>query len=66
MLEPLPKKVLNEHTLCSLDIEYKEECHWQDVLEAQLEEQPNGLFKHRLVNPDTGKEVARMDSAWNI
>jgi acyl-ACP thioesterase len=64
MLEALPKEVLQGQQLQILNIMYKEECYWKDPLSAQAESSGNGKYQHRLINQQTGKEVARMDTFW--
>lgn len=58
MLEVLPKEVLQNQQLLEMNIQYRMECYWKDVVLSEVEEVQKGEFRHRLVRQVDGKELA--------
>ncbi len=66
MLNNLPLEVHKSKTLKRLDIIYKMECKYGDSLLVETQENldDNPSFLHRIINSETGKEVALGRSFW--
>ncbi len=66
MLEVLPLETHQEKSLKRMDLIYKLECKYGDVLlsEAQKDSHQDFVFQHRIINKLSGKEVALGRSYW--
>lgn len=58
MLEVLPKEVLQQKQLVEMNIQYRIECYWNDVVLSEVEQVEATVFRHRLVRQEDGKELA--------
>jgi len=65
MLEVLPAEVLEQRQLQTLDIQYRNECHWQDRVVAESQRVNANTFLHRLQLEQGGKELALARSTWD-
>ncbi|MCB0572753.1 MAG: hypothetical protein KDC66_23455 [Phaeodactylibacter sp.] len=64
MLDPLPPAVLTRQQLQKLDINYRAESQYQDVVQAQVQPSEDGAFLHRLLRVSDGKELAVARTEW--
>lgn len=63
ILEPFGAKWMETHKIKSMDIVYKNECHYSDKINAQLFQLDNHHFTHQLVKSD-GLEVLVAQTIW--
>lgn len=64
MLETLPEKVLSEASMRSMDLIYRTECYWRDVVIAETQQIDSHLFLHRLRRHADNQELASGRSVW--
>ncbi len=64
MLETLGQAFLEKHTLQNLDVTYKLEANYQDILIAKHYQEEGNTFLHRLIRKKDGKEIAAALSKW--
>lgn len=64
MLEALPSVVLQKHQLMEMNIQYRMECYWKDVVTSEVQQVSDTTFRHRLVRTKDGKELAIGESVW--
>lgn len=63
MLEALPAAFLDKHFCTEVDIQFKKECGWQDIISSHCAESDALSFRHSLRN-DEQKEVAVATTRW--
>lgn len=64
MLEALPDEVLIQQHLQTLNIQYRNECHWQEEVIAETRRIDAHTFLHRLKLEKDGKELALARTVW--
>lgn len=64
MLETVEDQVLQTGYLKELDILFRMEALWKEVIHAQLQKIDHQTFLHRLVRASDDKELATMRSRW--
>ncbi|GJM32764.1 MAG: acyl-ACP thioesterase [Saprospiraceae bacterium] len=64
MLDAMPKEYLQNGTLKRLEIQYRHECKYQDMLWAQTQQIGDKTFIHRLINQENQQEVAFAKTLW--
>jgi acyl-ACP thioesterase len=65
MLEAIPSDILQHQQLVKMDIQYRMECYWKDVILSEMEQIEESVFRHRLVRKEDGKELAIGVSMFN-
>lgn len=65
MLENLPQEILSNSTLEKMDLIYRAECYWQDIVIAETQIITPSLFLHRLYRKADGQELALGRSVWH-
>ena len=65
MLEALPKEVLKNKQLKEMNIQYRMECYWKDVVVSEMQPLGDFHFLHRLLRKEDGKELALGESFWS-
>lgn len=64
MLEAMPDRLLTNGRMSELDIQYRAEAQWKDLVRSEIQYLSAGQFLHRLVRPNDGKELAFALSKW--
>ncbi len=64
LLEPLPQEILEGKKLSRLDIVYRAECRWNDVVISEVQKLEDGSFLHRLIRKSDSKELA-LGQSWS-
>ncbi|MFK7796119.1 MAG: acyl-[acyl-carrier-protein] thioesterase [Aureispira sp.] len=52
--------------LSSLDIIYKQECHWKDTVRVKTQKIDNQKYRHQLIRLSDEEEIARCETNWII
>jgi acyl-ACP thioesterase len=50
--------------LASLDIIYKQECHWKDTVRVKTQQIDNQKYRHQLIRLSDEEEIARCETNW--
>ena len=66
MLETLPDSILFNAQLHEMDLLFRAECHWKDVVISETSRLNEEIFLHRLIRQEDGKELAQGQSKWRI
>ncbi len=66
MLETVADELLQNSYLRELDILFKVEALWKDVIRSESQQIADGTFLHRLVGTTNGKEIATMQTKWTL
>ncbi|MGH1339346.1 MAG: acyl-[acyl-carrier-protein] thioesterase [Aureispira sp.] len=55
-----------EHSqqLSNLDIIYKQECHWKDVVRVKTQKIDSQMYRHQLIRLSDEEEIARCETQW--
>lgn len=64
MLEVMPEKILQSSQLVEMDLLYRAECHWKDVVIGETQAIEENVFLHRLYREADGTELALGRSKW--
>ncbi len=64
MLETVEDQVLQNGYLKELDILFRMEARWKELIKSELQKIDNQHFLHRLVRESDGKELASMQTHW--
>ena len=64
-MEVVPESVLGGRTLRRIDIQFLEECLAGSTVISASRETAEGVFVHRIIRCEDGKELARMRTAWS-
>jgi medium-chain acyl-[acyl-carrier-protein] hydrolase len=64
MLEAVTDQVLQSGYLKELDILFRMEARWKEMIHSELQEVDTQTFLHRLVRTADGKELASMQTKW--
>lgn len=66
MLETVPDEVLQIGFLKELDILFRHEARWKEVIKSQVQKIDNQTFSHRLSKTLDETELATMHTRWII
>lgn len=66
MLETVENEVLQNGYLKELDILFRMEARWKEVIHAEMQKVDIQTFLHRLVRAVDGKELASMQTRWTL
>jgi acyl-ACP thioesterase len=50
--------------LLNLDIIYKQECHWKDIVRVKTQQLSNEHYRHQLIRLSDEEEIARCETTW--
>ncbi len=64
MLETVSDEVLENGYLKELDILFRMEARWKEIIAAELQKMDQQQFLHRLLRTSDGKELASMRTRW--
>lgn len=64
ILEGLPRDIPAERKLKTVDISFRSECPLDTAVVSRSQSDEDGLFRHAVVNGDTGKDIARAVTVW--
>lgn len=66
LLEAMDKATLQTGELTEIDLVYRTESHWGDELQIQSMPETSNTFIHRIIHPESGKDVVLARSCWKI
>lgn len=66
LIEATDKEILQTGELAEIDLVYRTESHWGDRLQVQSMPESANTFVHRIVYPESGKDVMLARSQWNV
>ena len=66
LIEAMDKKILQTGKLAEIDLVYRTESHWGDRLQVQLMPESENTFIHRIMHPESGKDVLLARSWWTV
>lgn len=66
MLETLEDHILQKGYLKELDILFKMEARWKELIQSELQKMDHQTFLHRLVRKTDDKELAMMQTKWAL
>ena len=66
LLEALDKETLQTSELAEIDLVYRTESHWGDQLQVQSATESPNTFVHRIIEPETGRDVLMARSRWRL
>lgn len=64
VLEALPRDVVASRRLVSVDVAFRMECRLDDSVMSRAAIVGDGVYRHALVNTDSGKDIARAETVW--
>ncbi|MBD2753444.1 acyl-[acyl-carrier-protein] thioesterase [Spirosoma validum] len=64
LLEAIDKEVLQTSELIQIDLVYRTESHWGDTLQVQSASEAADTFVHRIIQPESGKDVLLARTRW--
>lgn len=64
MMESLPEATLQEGRLTEMELIFKAECYWRDLLRAECQGPEEGQFLHRLIRRSDDKVLALARTRW--
>jgi len=64
MLEAMPPETLQQKRVAGMEVLYRAESRWNDVLHAETQVLDEGTFLHRLIKTGEDKELAMAISKW--
>lgn len=64
LLEAMSTETLKTRKLAEIDLVYRTESHWQDQLQIQSVIESPQAFLHRILHPESGKDVLLARSLW--
>ncbi|MEM8909996.1 MAG: acyl-ACP thioesterase domain-containing protein [Bacteroidota bacterium] len=66
MVESMEDDFLRRGQLRQLDLFFRSEALWKDDIVSEIQEQPDRIFRHRLLRKSDQKELAVAQSQWDI
>ncbi|MVM31013.1 acyl-[acyl-carrier-protein] thioesterase [Spirosoma sp. HMF4905] len=64
LIEAVDSEILQTRKLAEIDLVYRAESHWRDQLQIQSVAETPTAFLHRIIYPETGKDVLQARSIW--
>ncbi|WP_332369167.1 hypothetical protein [Spirosoma telluris] len=64
LLEAVDSETLQTRKLAEIDLVYRTESHWRDQLQIQSLVETPQAFLHRIIHPESGKDVLLARSVW--